>query len=62
MFQDNWQNIDYIIASNQMQCAMILNNAGGQEQWILDALESHSTEVWHVTRGNVTLAIYQVQK
>jgi 4-amino-4-deoxy-L-arabinose transferase-like glycosyltransferase len=62
MFHDNWQNIDYIVASNQMQRAMILNNAGGQEQWILDALDSHSTEVWHVTRGNVTLAIYQVQK
>lgn len=62
MFQNNWQNIDYIVASNQMQRAMILNNAGGQEQWILDALDSHSTEVWHVTRGNVTLAIYQVQK
>jgi 4-amino-4-deoxy-L-arabinose transferase-like glycosyltransferase len=62
MFHDNWQNIDYIAASNQMQRAMILNNAGGQEQWILDALDSHSTEVWHVTRGNVTLAIYQVQK
>lgn len=57
----NWQDINYIVASNQMRHAMILNNAGGQENWILDALDNHSVEVWHITRGNVTLAIYRVQ-
>jgi 4-amino-4-deoxy-L-arabinose transferase-like glycosyltransferase len=64
IFHSSWQNIDYIVASNQMRNAMRLNNAGdgGQESWILDALNNHSTEVWHITRGNVTVAIYQVQK
>jgi 4-amino-4-deoxy-L-arabinose transferase-like glycosyltransferase len=57
----NWQDINYIVASNQMKHAMILNNTGGQENWILDALDNHSVEVWHITRGNVTLAIYRVQ-
>ncbi len=61
IFHDNWQNIDYIVLSNQMKKAMLLNNAGGQEAWILDALNNHSTEVWQVVRGNVSLAIYQVQ-
>jgi 4-amino-4-deoxy-L-arabinose transferase-like glycosyltransferase len=64
LFHSSWQNIDYIVASNQMKNAMRLNNLadGGQESWILDALNNHSTEVWHITRGNVTVAIYQVQK
>jgi 4-amino-4-deoxy-L-arabinose transferase-like glycosyltransferase len=62
LFHSSWQNIDYIVLSNQMKRAMILNNGNGQENWILDALNNHSTAVWQVTRGNVTLAIYQVQK
>jgi 4-amino-4-deoxy-L-arabinose transferase-like glycosyltransferase len=62
MFGGNWQNIDYIVLSNGMQQAMILNNTGGQESWMLDALDNHSTEVWSVTKGDVHLAIYQIQK
>ena len=62
LFHSSWQNIDYIVLSNQMKRAMTLNNGNGQENWILDALNNHSTTVWQVTRGNVTLAIYQVQK
>jgi 4-amino-4-deoxy-L-arabinose transferase-like glycosyltransferase len=62
IFGANWQNIDYIVLSNGMKHAMILNNTGGQEDWILNALNNHSTEVWHASRGNVNLAIYQVQK
>jgi Dolichyl-phosphate-mannose-protein mannosyltransferase len=58
----NWQDIDYIVMSNGMKQAMILNNAGGQEDYILNALENHSTKVWQASRGNVQLAIYQVQK
>jgi hypothetical protein len=58
----NWQDVDYIVLSNQMKQAMILNNTGGQEQWILNALEYHSRPVWSITRGSVSLAIYQVQK
>lgn len=62
VFQRNWQNIDYIVMSNGMRQAMNGNNAEGQENWILDALENHSTEVWHASRGNVRLEIYKVDK
>jgi 4-amino-4-deoxy-L-arabinose transferase-like glycosyltransferase len=62
IFGANWRNIDYIVLSNGMEYAMNLNNSGGQESWILDALKYHSTEVWHASRGNVKLAIYRVQK
>jgi hypothetical protein len=61
IFQYNWQNIDYIVLSNKMQNAMILNNTGGREGWILNALNYHSTRVWWVSKGSVSLAIYQVQ-
>jgi 4-amino-4-deoxy-L-arabinose transferase-like glycosyltransferase len=57
----NSYDIDYIVLSNQMKNAMILNNTNGQEGWILNALDYHSTEVWSVTKGQVSLAIYQVQ-
>jgi len=57
----NWQDIDYIVLSNQMKNAMILNNTGGQEGWILNALDYHSTRVWYIQKGSVSLAIYQVQ-
>jgi 4-amino-4-deoxy-L-arabinose transferase-like glycosyltransferase len=58
----NWQNIDYIVMSEGMRQAMIVNNAGGQENWILNALNNHSVEVWHAGRGAVQLEIYKVQK
>ena len=45
-----------------MKYAMNLNNTGGQEGWILDALNYHSTKVWQASRGNVKLEIYRVQK
>ena len=57
-----WQDIDYIVMSNDMRRAMMVNNAGGQENWILDALDHHSAEVWHAGRGNLQLQIYKVQK
>jgi 4-amino-4-deoxy-L-arabinose transferase-like glycosyltransferase len=57
----NWQDIDYIVMSNGMRQSMIGNNAGGQENWILNALDSHSVEVWHAGRGDVQLEIYKVQ-
>ena len=62
IFGGNWQNIDYIVLSNGMKQAMIENNTGGQENYILDALDNHSTEVWLASRGNVHLAIYKVRK
>jgi 4-amino-4-deoxy-L-arabinose transferase-like glycosyltransferase len=62
IFGANWQNIDYIVLSNGMRQAMIGNNTGGQEDYILNALDNHSTLVWQAGRGNVQLAIYQVNK
>jgi len=62
VFGGNWQNIDYIVLSNGMKQAMILNNTGGQENYILNTLNNHSTKVWQASRGKVSLAIYKVQK
>jgi 4-amino-4-deoxy-L-arabinose transferase-like glycosyltransferase len=58
----NWQDIDYIVLSNGMKQAMIENNAGGQETFMLNALDYHSTEVWGVTKGDVSLMIYKIQQ
>jgi 4-amino-4-deoxy-L-arabinose transferase-like glycosyltransferase len=60
VFHSSWQDINYIVLSNQMKRAMVLNNGSGQESWILDALDNHSTEVWQASRGAVKLAIYRV--
>jgi 4-amino-4-deoxy-L-arabinose transferase-like glycosyltransferase len=62
VFGAHWQSIDYIVLSNGMRQAMIGNNAGGQEAYILNALDNHSTLVWQASRGNVQLAIYRVNK
>jgi 4-amino-4-deoxy-L-arabinose transferase-like glycosyltransferase len=60
MFGANWHNINYIVLSEGMRHAMYLNDFGGQENWILDALNYHSTKVWQASRGNVRLAIYRI--
>ena len=60
VFGANWRNIDYIVLSNGMKHAMILNNGDGTENYILTAL-NHSTVVWSVVHGEVSLAIYKVQ-
>jgi 4-amino-4-deoxy-L-arabinose transferase-like glycosyltransferase len=57
-----WQDIDYIVMSNAMRQAIAGNNTGGQENWILNALNNHSVEVWHAGRGNIQLEIYKVRK
>jgi hypothetical protein len=62
IFRADWRNIDYIVLSNGMRYAMNLNNTAGQESWILDALNYHSTKVWEASRGKVHLQIYRVQK
>jgi 4-amino-4-deoxy-L-arabinose transferase-like glycosyltransferase len=59
LLQQNWQNIDYIVMSNGMLAAMQQNGPG--EGYILEAL-SHSTLIWQLKRGDVTLQVYQVQK
>jgi 4-amino-4-deoxy-L-arabinose transferase-like glycosyltransferase len=60
IFHANWRNIAYIVLSNDMKAAMIGNNTGGQESYVLEAL-AHATRVWHGSRGDVSLAIYKVQ-
>jgi hypothetical protein len=61
LFNRDWRNIDYVVMSNKMLIAMRQNNTGGSEDYILAALQ-HATPIWQLTRGDVSLAIYQVQK
>jgi 4-amino-4-deoxy-L-arabinose transferase-like glycosyltransferase len=61
LFGKNWQNIDFIVMSNQMLQAMQLNNGDGNEGYILEALH-HSVRIWDMKRGGIELQIYQVQK
>jgi len=61
LFAKDWRNIDYIVMSNKMLLVMQANNPGGSEDYILEALQ-HATQIWQVTQGGVSLAIYQVQK
>ncbi|MGY1727552.1 ArnT family glycosyltransferase [Geodermatophilus sp. SYSU D01062] len=60
LFGQDWQEIDYIVMSNKMRVAMDRNNGDGREDWILDALDSHSEQVWHVEQGDVALLVYRV--
>ncbi len=62
LFRSNWRNIDYVVMSNKMREAMNRNNAGGQEQWILDAIDQHGQKVWSLDRGDIHLAIYRIEK
>jgi hypothetical protein len=61
LFHKNWQNIDYIVMSNKMLTSMQQNNSDGSENYILEALQ-HATPIWKMTRGDISLAVYQVQK
>jgi 4-amino-4-deoxy-L-arabinose transferase-like glycosyltransferase len=60
LFQSNWRNIDYVVMSNKMHQSMEANNVGGRENWILEAVDQHSQQVWHVERGDVQLAVYKI--
>ena len=62
LFGKNWQNIDYIVMSNQMLQAMELNNGDGNETWIIDALLHHSERIWDLKRGGIELQIYKTVK
>ena len=59
LLHQNWQDIDYIVMSNGMLAAMQQNGPG--EGYILEAL-NHSTLIWQLKRGDVTLQVWQVQK
>ena len=61
LFGKDWRNIDYIVMSNKMRSAMVLNNGDGSETWILQALD-HSKPVWSVEHGDVKLEIDQVTR
>ncbi len=61
LFARNWQNIDYIVLSNKMLSVMQHNNSDGSENYILEALQ-HARPIWQSTIGDISLAIYQVQK
>ncbi|MGY1708312.1 ArnT family glycosyltransferase [Geodermatophilus sp. SYSU D00758] len=60
LFRQDWREIDYIVMSNKMREAMDRNNGDGREDWILDALDNHSEEVWHVEQGDVELSVHRV--
>jgi hypothetical protein len=61
LFGKDWRNIDYIVMSNKMRDAMLLNNADGGETWILQALDN-SKQMWSVEHGDVKLEIDRVNK
>ncbi len=61
LFHRDWRNIDYIVMSNKMLLAMQQNNTDGSEDYILEALQ-HATPIWQLKRGDISLAVYQVQK
>jgi 4-amino-4-deoxy-L-arabinose transferase-like glycosyltransferase len=61
LFGKDWHNIDYIVMSNKMRDAMVLNNGDGSENWILQALDN-SKAVWSVQYGDVGLEVDKVNK
>jgi hypothetical protein len=36
------------------------NNGGGQETWMLQAIDQHGERVWQASRGNVELEIIKI--
>jgi 4-amino-4-deoxy-L-arabinose transferase-like glycosyltransferase len=60
LFKSDWHNIDYVIMSNKMHDSMVANDAGGRESWILQAVDQHSSEVWHAEQGNIQLEILKI--
>ncbi|MGW0229626.1 ArnT family glycosyltransferase [Actinopolymorpha singaporensis] len=62
LFRKNWANIDYVVMSNKMRQAMERNNTGGQEQWMLDAIDQHGERVWDLNKGNIHLSVYRIIK
>jgi len=61
LFGKDWQNIDYIVLSNQMRNAMHLDNGDGSEDWIFAGLDA-ATQVWVEERGDVKLEVYRITK
>ncbi len=61
LFRSNWRNIDYVVMSNKMRVSMEANNVDGREAWILEAVDQHSEQIWHVERGDIQLAVYRIE-
>jgi 4-amino-4-deoxy-L-arabinose transferase-like glycosyltransferase len=62
LFHRDWREVDYIALSNKTRPAMEQNNANGQANWIFEALDGHGEQVWHVSKGDVELAVYRIAK
>jgi hypothetical protein len=60
LFGQDWREVDYIVMSNKMRIAMERNNGDGREDWIFDALDNHSEQVWQVEWGDVALSVHRV--
>jgi 4-amino-4-deoxy-L-arabinose transferase-like glycosyltransferase len=60
LFQQNYQNVDYIVMSNKMLVTMHQADTG-QYTWIFDMLANHAQRVWMLQHGGIELEIWQVQ-
>jgi hypothetical protein len=60
VFRSDWHRINYVVLSNKMRPAMEGNNGGGQESWVLEAIDQHGERVWQTSRGNVELEIIKI--
>jgi hypothetical protein len=47
--------------SHKMRAAMERNNTGGAEDYILDAIDNQGELVWKLDRGDIHLAVYEIQ-
>ncbi len=61
VFHQDWRRLNYVVLSNQMRKAMEENNGGGQEDWILQAIDQHGRQVWQLSKGNVELSIVKIE-
>jgi 4-amino-4-deoxy-L-arabinose transferase-like glycosyltransferase len=61
VFRGKSENIDYVVMSNKMRAAMERNNTGGAEDYILDAIDNQGELVWKLDRGDIHLAVYEIQ-
>jgi hypothetical protein len=61
IFQQSWQNVDYVVMSNKMRQTMTQDNTNGQYNWIFDTLDNHAQRVWMLQHGGIELEIWQVQ-
>jgi Dolichyl-phosphate-mannose-protein mannosyltransferase len=61
LFQQSWENVDYIVMSNKMRVTMQQDNTDGRYNWIFDALDNHAQRVWMSQHGGIELEIWQIQ-